>query len=176
MQQKGENDWTTVLQDAVTIYNNRIHRSINTTPNKASLPDNKSSVIKFMEEQAIKKMSAPKSQYKFNIGDSVRIKLDRGPFSKGHEPLFSEAIYFINSRLFRDNVDYYNLKSHDGEVIDGSFIVNELTPVTVDESTEYKIEEVLPDRKKANGKYYRLVKWLGYKERSWVLEEDIKDL
>ena len=176
MEKKGENDWTKVIKDVLHLYNNKEHRSINTTPVKASKPENKGQVLKYLNEEHLKRQGPLKSDYSYQLRDTVRIRLEKGAFEKAHLPNFSEVIYYITNRSIKDNVEHYSVEDLDGEKIIGDFTAGELLPVTLSSNPEFKIEKVYNTKKMINKNIYRLVKFVGYKTRQYVLESDINPL
>ena len=62
------------------------------------------------------------------------------------------------------------------EEIDGTFYIQELQPIGIEEDKAYVIEHVLKIRKRGC-KVEHFVKWKGYpsKFNSWVLKEDVME-
>ena len=179
MRHKGENDFTTVLSDALDIYNFRPHHSLpdGLSPNEARQDKYRGRIQNYLHDQHLKKMGPMKSSYKYHINSPVRIEIDRGMFSKEHEHKFSTEIYFIRDRKRRDNVDYYYLKTGQNEIVEGAFLEQELSPVTLGTSTEHKILQVYPETRRVGKKTYKAVQMEDFPdEKIWLPESDIFDL
>ena len=119
-----------------------------------------------------KKKPVPK--YKFDIGDSVRIKQSKRPFKKGYLPCWTEEIFFVDFRHPSDPPTY-SLKDHGGEILKGKFYAEELQRVKKTDDI-FKVERVLKTRVR-NGNTEYLVKWSGYPDKfnSWtdsIIEDD----
>jgi hypothetical protein len=92
----GKYDWYKVLPDIVANYNNTYHSTIKTTPsavfNKDELP-----------QIRIKKV-----KHSFNIGDQVRLKIQKKIFDKGDVLKYSKDIYLISdidkNRIYVKNI------------------------------------------------------------------------
>ena len=63
-------------------------------------------------------------QYKFNIGDQVRISKIKRTFEKGYLPNFSKEIFTVSKQIPRDP-PVYKLKDYDGEELKGTFYEKE---------------------------------------------------
>ncbi len=67
-------------------------------------------------------------QYKYKVGDQVRITKEKGKLQKGYLPNFTEEIFTIAERLDRTPATY-RLKDRENEPIDGIFYESELSKV-----------------------------------------------
>ncbi len=173
---RGEKDWTKVLDDALLILNNRKNRSINMSSLAARKPQNQYKVLQYLNKKRLLSSGEPITQFAIDVNAPVRVRSTKGAFSKSFEPSFSEQIYFIVGRKLKDNIEYYYLKTEDGELIDGGFTLGELLPIPDDENREYRIEKVFKKKKIINGLVFRLVKWFGYDKMTYVPQSDIKDI
>ena len=111
----------------------------------------------------------PKShKWKYDIGDRVRISIQRQPFRKGYFGDWSEEIFEINTRLPTVPVTY-ELKDLAGESIKGKFYETEIQKVFKTDDEHFDIDKILKTRRR-NGKIQYLVSWRGYptKFNSWV--------
>ena len=154
--------WIDVLDRLLESYNNSYHRSIAMTPNQVSF-DNDDIVRKRL--YPIK----PKPEWKFSVGDKVRISKARRVFRKGYLPGWTEEIFTIETRNPTHPVTY-GLKDATGESIKGSFYEPELQ--TVDKTDDvYVVEKVLKTRRR-RGRVEYFVKWRGYPEKfnSWTAD------
>jgi len=111
----------------------------------------------------------PKSyKWKYNVGDRVRISMQRQPFRKGYLGDWSEEIFEIKARLPTTPVTY-ELSDLAGEPIKGKFYELEIQKVSDDE--RFDIDRILKTRKR-NAKILYLVSWRGYPSKfdSWIDE------
>ena len=159
---KGTHKYIDVLDDLVNSYNNTFHSSIKMAPTAVTVQN---------ESDVGKRLYPPKKklEFKFVIGDEVRISKARKEFKKGYLAPWSEEIFTIVARNPSDPLTY-GIADYSGENIKGKFYEYELQKVIkVDDL--YKVEEVLKTRKKGLKKEY-LVKWLGYPDsfNSWVTD------
>ena len=149
----GTSKWIDVLDKAVKAYNNSFHRTIKMSPAKASLPENKQTILEIQKKRMVNKKVVTKLQ----IGDYVRITRYKGTFEKGYSTSWTEEIFKIHKIDKRDYPIMYEIESLDGEVIKGKFYIQELQKVEKPE--KFAIQKII---KKKNGKY--LVRFLGYKK------------
>ena len=114
---QGNQKWQKILQPTVNKYNNSIHRTINTTPKKASKDP---SLVKVSLEQPVSNKKP-----KFKVGDRVRIFKYKNKFEKGYKGYWSKEIFKIKKVLNTIPI-IYEIEALDGETIHGSFYSNEL--------------------------------------------------
>ena len=159
-----------VLQLLVKTYNNRIHRMIGMTPAQAEKDEN-AHLIREKQEKvyAKRKRRAPR----FKKGQTVRVSKLKGQFDRGFNQQFLEEIYKIKKVFTRLPIPTYELETLDGdEIIEGNFYGNELTLAKAPEI--FKIEKILKRKKDKNSrKKLVLVKWQGYRNPSWIPENDV---
>lgn len=154
-----------VLDDLLHSYNNTYHRSIGMAPTEVG-PHNEDEVRVRLYP------TKPKShRWKYEVGDRVRIVMQRRPFRKGYLGDWSREIFEIASRLPTSPVTY-ELRDLDGEVIKGRFYEPEVQKVSKSRDDYFDVDRILKTRKRG-GKIQYLVSWKGYpaKFNSWV--EDI---
>jgi len=111
----------------------------------------------------------PKShKWKYDVGDRVRISMQRQPFRKGYLGDWSEEIFEIKFRLPTVPVTY-ELKDLADETIKGKFYEMELQKVSKTDDEHFDIDRILKTRKRS-GKIEYFVSWKGYpsKFNSWV--------
>ena len=108
---------------------------------------------------------------KLKIGDKVRIALEKPIFSKGFHPNFSDHIFTVDV-VSRAKPNFYVLRDSKNELLEGKFYKEQLQKITQDESTTYRIEKILDQRKSGKNKQY-LIKFIGYIEPEWILASDI---
>ena len=153
-----------VLEDLLQSYNNTHHRSIGMAPVEVGLHN---------EEEVRDRLYPlkPKSyRWKYDVGDRVRIAVQRRPFRKGYLGDWSEEIFEIVTRLPTSPVTY-ELRDLAGELIKGRFYEPEVQKVTKSDSEHFDVDRILKTRKRG-GKIQYLVSWKGYpsKFNSWVDE------
>ncbi|XP_033122108.1 uncharacterized protein LOC117121113, partial [Anneissia japonica] len=109
-----------------------------------------------------------KPEFKFELGDKVRISKNKLTFEKGYIPNWTEEIFIVHKRR-KTPLPTYKLRDWNDEEIQGSFYEAELQKVTKSDDDIFKIEKVIRKRKRG-GKTEFFVKWLGYpaKFNSWV--------
>ena len=114
-------------------------------------------------------------QFKFQVGDRVRISKVKRLFEKSYLANFTEQMFTIHKRFARQ-VPVYKLKDDAGEILDGTFYEAELQKV-IKKDNGYRVEKVLRKRKRKGVLEY-FVKWKGYPDKfnSWVAESDISKL
>ena len=162
--------WITVLPKIVDAINNSKNRSIGCPP---------SSVTKDNATQLwLRLYGQPKKfvKFKFNLGDEVRISRYKKIFEKGYLQNFTTEIFTVCERLNR-NPPVYRVKSHSGEILDGTFYGFELTKVISDKDDLYEIECIVK-RRTYRGKKQLFVKWRDHpsSENSWISANDLVTL
>lgn len=160
-----------VLPQLVSTYNNRIHRIIKTTPQKAELNDFGEHLnLELIQQEQIKKIKPRKP--KFAIGSYVRIAKQKGKFSRGYNEQTMQEIFKIKSVSTKKPIPLYYLTDYDGkENIVGGFYEFELTPV---ETKVFRIEKILKKRV-LKGQRQIFVKWKGFgpQHNSWIEETNV---
>jgi len=151
-----------VLEDLLHSYNNTYHRSIGMAPAQVG-PDNEDEVRSRLYP------AKPKSyRWKYDVGDKVRIAMQRRPFRKGYLGDWSDEIFEIASRLPTTPVTY-ELRDLAGDLIKGRFYEPEVQKVIKSDIEYFDVDRILKTRKRG-GKIQYLVSWKGYpsKFNSWV--------
>ena len=117
--------------------------------------------------------SNKKMRPKLKKGDYIRMSVGKGVFEKGYIPNWGDEILQIER--VKDNVDpiRYKVQDEKGEKFKGSFYNEELARVRKDADTEYRIEKVVKKKKRSDGTYDLLVKFMGYPEREWIHETQL---
>lgn len=162
-----------VLQDFVSSYNNTIHGTLKMRP---------AEVIRKNEKLALRNLYGDlwtkprKLKFKFNVGDKVRISIEKGAFGRGYLGNWSEEIFTVTKRFPRVP-PVYGLSDWNGKEISGVFYNQQLQRITIDPDKFYIIEKVLSSRKRGRKREY-FVKWLGYPEdhNSWIPAVDLQRL
>jgi len=151
-----------VLQQLVSSYNSTHHRSIKMAPSE----------VNAQNESAVRRTLYPSSKlhikWRYNIGQSVRIKQTKRVFKKGYEPSWTEEVFTIAS-LYPSDPPTYILKDLAGEAIKGKFYEQEIQPITQKADDTYIVERVIKTRHRVRRTEY-FVKWRNYPDKfnSWV--------
>ena len=116
-------DYLTILPKIVAAYNGTRHSVTKHTP--ASI--NYGNAREIMEI-AFKKTPIGAVKFKYKIGQTVRISIERGAFTKGYLPGFSNEVFVVRERLVR-RPPAYRVAALNGEHILGLFYHQELSPV-----------------------------------------------
>jgi len=155
------------LHDFVSSYNHTYHRSIKMKPKDVN---EKNAVTLLMQEQS--KRIPP--QFKFKIGDRVRISYLRNTFTREYHEKWTTEIFTIVDALMRDGLPVYRLEDYGGEDILGTFYQDELQLVDLPEV--FRIEKILK-RRTVKGKKQHLVSWSGWPSKydSWIDEGELQD-
>lgn len=124
MDYKKSKRYIDVLSEIVDSYNNSKNRITTFTPN---------SINKFNEMDvwlnAYKKLySSRKSIKQMNVGDTVRVKIAKGTFSKGYTRKYSDSLFTI-SKVLPTYPPTYKLVDSDMDALNGSFYAQELSLV-----------------------------------------------
>jgi len=150
-----------ILQQLVSSYNNTYHRSIKMAP----------SDVDCQNEHIVRSRLYPSRnlalEWRYGVGQTVRIRQTKRLFRKGYEPSWTEEIFTIHS-LYPSDPPTYILKDLAGEVIKGKFYEQEIQPIRKTDDT-YIVERVLKTRRRGNRTEY-FVKWRNYPDKfnSWV--------
>ena len=157
-----------ILQDIVHGYNNSYHRSIGRAPASVSLLN----VGQVRRKLCGKSWTKPGRNFKFKLGDQVRISKSLRIFKKGYLPSWTQEIFTV-TKIIPRVLPVYRLRDYANDEIEGVFYAEELQKVHKSDDI-YKIEKILAE-KKENGKVKVLVKWLGYDKKfnSWLPESKL---
>ena len=152
-----------ILPDLVKKYNNTYHRSIKTTPAKASDENNFNDVFTSLYGNMRQLSKTPK----FKVNDRVRIIKKKRTFEKSFTPSWSEELFII-TKVKDTKPTTYEIEDLNEKPIQGSFYEQELQK---SKQTVFRIEKVLKRRhNKKNGQKQVFVKWKGYGDsfNSWL--------
>ena len=106
----------------------------------------------------------------------MRLSHVRSLFDREYSQKWTGELFKIDTRFRREGVPVYTILDWDGERVDGTFYEPELQPVTIDPTTEYRVEKILK-RRVRNKRKEVLVRWLHWPKKydSWIQEGDVKD-
>lgn len=160
-----------VLQELVRKYNNTVHRSIKMKPSDVTEGNSPQVWINLYGETKTEKRKPKKP--KFNIGDLVRISVERGPFRKGYLEGWSEEIFVVKVTVTGGSVVVYKLMDQNNEELKGTFYTEELQKVLLPSS--FRIERIIRKKRQKGGKTLLFVKWSGYPDtfNSYIEEDDL---
>ena len=105
-----------------------------------------------------------------NIGDGVRILINKNRFAKGYTPNWSLEIFVIDRIHAHMRQPMYFLKDMEGKELSGGFYASQLQRVR--SSYIYRIEKILQERRIGRGKRY-LVKFTNYDTPEWIRGSDL---
>ena len=163
-----------VLQDLVSGYNRTYHESIRMTPLEVT---EKNETMLWWESYLPSDTSGVRGlkPFTYKVGDVVRVSLTRQRMDREYTERWTNELFRIRRRYYRQRQPVYQVEDYAGEDLDGSFYEVELQRVTVDADTLWRVSEVLDTRGSGSTKEH-LVKWQGWpkKYNSWVAASGIK--
>jgi hypothetical protein len=164
----GTHRYIDILQPLTDKYNSTKHRSIGFTPLDARKPANYQQVFKNLY---YKKVQQKLKNPKFQVGDKVRLAIQKDRFEKAYIINWSDRIYTIKE-VRKTIPPTYTVQDERGNEHKGTFYEQELQK---NKDERFRIEKVLKYKNK-QGKRYGLVKWIGYDNsyNSWEPVEEIK--
>jgi hypothetical protein len=160
--------WLKVLPQLVSAYNKSHHRMIDMAPNDV---DREVEMELWRRNESA---GAASKKVQVKVGDAVRLNKAKRTFEQGYLPNWTEEVFTVVS-VSNSNPPQIKVKDYDGNVIAGSFYIQEVQVVSKPEV--YRIEQVIQSRKLRGKKQY-LIKWLGYPKQfnSWIDEEQFVNL
>ncbi len=159
-----------ILPQLVKAINNSYHRSIKRRPVDVT-SKNEKEVWNILYGKNL----GP-ANFKFDVGDNVRIAQQKHVFKKGYMPNFTEEIFTIAERVAR-HPPVYKVNDWNGETIVGIFYDWELVKVVKSADEIYRIEKILKTRRR-KGLTEHFVKWTGYPDKfnQWIKGPDLKSI
>ena len=117
----------------------------------------------------------PRREFRFKLGDQVRISKSHRTFKKGYLPVWTEEIFTV-TKIIPRVPPVYRLRDYADDEIEGVFYAEELQKVQKLDDI-YKIEKILAQMEE-NSKVKVLVKWLGYDKKfnSWIPKSKLRKL
>ena len=172
--------WLEILPKITDSYNNSYHRTIGMKPNEVT-KENEADIwnrVYLPQKQAAKRPGTTnrKPEYKFKLGDIVKVTIAPGKFNRGYNERFSQENFSVTSRATRQGKDVYELKDFDNETILGKFYPQQLQRVTTNDNEIYEIEKIVKSRT-VRGKKQHLVHWRGWSKKfdSWIDADTIQN-
>ena len=123
---KRSNVYINVLANLVKSYNNSFHRTIKMKPTEVT-SKNENVIMNAMYPHR----NEINENFKFHVGDTVRISKVKRTFEKGYTPNWTEEVFVITKRIPRIPV-VYTLKDLNNEDIEGIFYTEELQQVSTE--------------------------------------------
>ena len=151
---KNTRRYINIFQEIASKYNASYHRSIKMAP-KDFNKDKETQVWINLYEKRISHKRRKKS--KFSVGDFIRLSIEKAPFIKTHQKIWTEEVFIIDAIIY-GNPTTYKMKDQDNEPIKGILYKQELL-LTVEPKT-YHIEKVIR-KKKERDCLLLYVKWKG---------------
>ena len=133
-----DGNWVNILNDAVIIYNNNIHSTINMKPVDAS---NNPDKVRYT-------FSFKNNKPKIKIGDYVRNADKRNIFAKEYTSNWNRELFKVNEVL-KTQPATYKIENNNGEIIEGKYYEQELLKSEVDFESNNKVLESLKVREPA---------------------------
>ena len=173
--------YSDILQDLVSNYNHRTHRSLN---GRAQAYVNKDNEVDIWNELFIKPFKQPKKSktkkyksYNFRKGDFVRMTHLKHPFQRDYQEKWTEEIFIISDRYYHQGIPVYKITDYSKEPIDGIFYGSELQKVNKDRDNLWRIDKVLK-RRQRRGQEELFVSFVGWpkKYNMWVKSSDVENL
>ena len=128
----GDGNWVNVLNDAVKIYKNYIHSTINMTPVDAS---NNPDKVKYT-------FSFKNIKPKLKVGNYARNADKRNIFSKGYTSNWNRELFKVNEVL-KTQQPTYRIEDITGEIIEVKYYEQELLKSEFDFESNNKVLESL---------------------------------
>ena len=110
-----------ILDDLVDSYNNTYHRSVKTTPNSVN-SKNESQI--YINLYGLNKNYKNKINFKFKVGDHVRLSKVKRTFEKGYTNNWTKEIFVVH-KLVIDEQPTYIIKDLNDEILLGKFYEKE---------------------------------------------------
>ena len=158
-----------VIDKIVEAINNSTNRTLSLAPNDVTI--NNAPIIL----ESIYKDQGHESQPKYNKGDIVRINKEKGAFSKGYLPNYTEELFRI-LKVKHTDPPHYKLEDLEGENILGVFYEPELSQTWLEPNT--RISQVLRERKNQKGETEYFIHWIGESslKDEWISVNDRNNL
>nr|CAD2202667.1 unnamed protein product [Meloidogyne enterolobii] len=170
--QKKTLNWIDVLEKILEGINKAKSRTHGMRPIDVNF-DNAQKVWKRIYGDIFSSTNNNKIKPKLKKDDFVRMSVEKGAFEKGYIPNWGDEILQVDKIKETPLPIQYKVRDDKGEKFKGSFYNEELTRVRKDADTEYRIEKVVRKRKRPDGTFDVLVKFIGYPEREWIHESQL---
>jgi len=179
MEEKQTKRYIDRVDELLSLYNNRYHRIIKTSPFSAEDPKNYEEVLAAVERYYKNAVPEHKRKPKFKIGDLVRISGQKSLFHKGYYQTFKPKVYQISRVYTHFQVPMYQISDKEnGTPEAGTWYEQDLQLVSQDYNDAlFKIENIVKYRGKGDKKE-ALIKWKYWPEsyNSWQPVSNIQSL
>ena len=174
MSEKQTNVWYNALPLITESYNATPHRGLGGKAPKDVTEEDQAEIW-------FRRVDKPKSRvptdYKYAVGETVRITTANKPFERAFDEQFTREFFYISNRLTEQGIHRYELVDADREAILGKFYTEELQKTIEKPDKTYLIQEVI-ERQRQNGVWMSKVKWYGWPDKfdSWIPSRRIANL
>lgn len=175
MTHKGTQKYVDVLPKVMSAYNSSVHSAIGMAPIDVK-KSTEGSVWHYLYGGVGRypKLNSRAKQPKYSVGTHVRISRAPDIFRHGYEGYWGHEIYKIK-KVFQKEQTLYELEDLKNNVIEGRFYEHEIQKVTMNKNTYFRIDKI--HKKEGKGRSCRLlVSWVGYPDKEWIYERDLKKL
>lgn len=179
------------LQNLVKSYNSTPHSGLPnhlapeqvTKENEAEIWDKMYNGLEKQEEKHIKPLKKEKriksSNYKFKIGDIVRLSHARYAFQRDYQQKWTGELFKVSERYIKQDIQIYKVIDFLKEPVVGTFYSQEMLKITnkSGEDALWILEKIIKRRKRA-GKLQYLVKFQDWpsKFNVWVNASSVVDI
>ena len=172
---KQTHKWKDIMKDITESYNKTYHRSIKTSP---ALVTKENQADVWMIQYAGERKTKRDGEFKYKIGDYVRISHLRRTFQREYDERYTGEIFKVVGRKKRSGLNIYKLKDFHDENVLGTFYEPELQRITADPEGVYKVERIIRSRKRRGMEKEYLVRWRHWPKSfdSWVKASDLEDI
>lgn len=141
----------------------------------------KDEIIKKEKKMNKKKKKKYIKNYKFKIGDQVRVSVLKGKFDREYSQKFTDEVFEIYDRFKRGDIAMYRIRDQNREPIKGVWYTQELQRVFVSPDKLWEIEKIVDTKTEGRGnkkRHMSLVKWNGWPKRfnTWIPTKEIQDV
>lgn len=134
-----------------------------------------------------KALNTNSSSTKLGVGDPVRLSKRKKTFEKAYYQNWTDEIFFVAHVSNNTRPTTFRISDFNGELLEGVFYQQELTPVRFDAEGRqkhkgkgqiYAVEEVLDEEIRKDGKKYLYVKWRGYpdSDNTWIRADQFSSI
>ncbi|XP_053372970.1 uncharacterized protein LOC128546459 [Mercenaria mercenaria] len=169
--------YVTVLEQLVHGYNHRVHSALfGLSPSEVN-ESNQAKLwnLMYVGSKSVRRRSA-RLYFKYEVGTLVRVSLAKRTFERSFSQKFTDTLYKIRGRVYRENVPVYFLMDLEEEPIKVAFYEPELQRVrkNLDGMRPWEIETVLKTRKVGRNQEV-LVRYrgLGPKFDRWIPKSSV---
>lgn len=169
----GKRQWDNHLSSLIENYNDSVHTATKMTPNDAEQKSNRRKVRKRIKK-ARKNIKVTNQQEEINVGDRVRIVLDKNATNVKSGPNYSTRIYVVSSKTKprkKSTATQYFLKGFKSVLYATDLYKVPANTVTTERQQKYEVSKIVDKRTRDGIVQYR-VRWKGYRaaDDTWETE------